>query len=45
MSIMCVVVHVLCVYCMPQNGYVAFCDFFGTRSGFFLWRQVGNPSV
>jgi len=39
MSILCVVVHVLCVYVSKLSG------FFGTRSGSFWWRHVGNPGV
>jgi len=38
MSILCVVVHVLCVNASKLlSGF-----FIGTRSGFFWWRQVGN---
>jgi len=27
---------------MPENWYLSFSGFFGTRSGFFWWKQVGN---
>jgi len=40
MSILCVVVHVLCVYVSKLLS-----GFFGTRSGSFWWRHVGNPGV
>jgi len=40
MPILCVVVHVLCVY-----AWKLLSGFFGTRSGFLWWRQVGNPVV
>ena len=38
--ILCVVVHVLCVYASKLLS-----GFFGTSSGFFWWRQVGKPVV
>ena len=40
MSNLCMVLHVLCVYASELLS-----DFFGTRSGFFWWRQFGNPVV
>jgi len=40
MSILCMVVHVLCVYASKLlSGFV------GARSVFFRWRQVGKPVV
>jgi len=43
MSILCVVVHVLCVFASKLLS--GFFWLFGTRSDFFWWRQVSNPVV
>jgi len=38
MSILCLITHVLCVSVLKLLS-----GFFGTRSGFFCCKQVGNP--
>ena len=42
-SILCLVMHILCVNALKLlSGFIWL---FWTKSGFFWWRQVGNPTA